>query len=355
MFRLASLRLLESYFRHRWLYLLPIALMTVVAGVAFVTAKPVYISRSVLYVQKESFLASLTSIRSTDFTWVTPAESTVSECKELLQTDAFVRSIVLLTDREEDMSQGPAVVEETLEWAREAIWVQTLGDNLVMIGAADEWPHLAQQLVNGTTETFIQWRIQSDREGSVAAQSFFTGLIETYEAAVDLAREEVDRYLTEHPLPVRGDRPETEVLQIERLQMALDLAYTRLSNALGKEEEARLALAQAESDVRQTYVLLDAPGLPTEPEISLKTVLINSLVFIAVGVILSGAGIVAGAVLDRSLRFPIDVRHGLDLPVLAVVPAHTEPQGRRQRRAPKARKKRARAAKGVAGAETGAP
>jgi capsular polysaccharide biosynthesis protein len=329
MFRLASLRLLESYFRHRWLYLLPIALMTVAAACAFVLAKPVYISRSVLYVQKESFLASLTSIRDTDFTWVTPAQATVNECQELLQTDSFIRSIVLQTDRESDMSQGPSVVEETIEWAREAVWVETLGDNLVMIAAADEIPELAQQLVNGTVETFIRWRIQQDREGSVAAQAFFAGLIDTYEAAVEIAHQDIERYLLDHPLPVRGDRSEAEVLQIQRLQAALDLTSTRLANALNKEEEARLGLTQAESDVRQTYLLLDAPRLPAEPELSLKRVLINSLLFVATGVILSGVGVVAGALLDRSFRFPIDVRHGLDLPVLATVPAPT--QGRRKR------------------------
>jgi len=333
MIRLVVARLLESYFRHRWWYLLPIALMTAAAGASFVLAKPVYISRSVLYVQQESFLASLTSIRDVQYTWVTPAETTVSECQELLQTDAFIRSVILLTDREADMNQGPAAVSEALAWARAAIWVQSLGDNLVMVAAADDEPRLAQQLVNGTIETYLQWRIQSDREESVAAEAFFASLITDYQADVEQAYQAVEQYVADHPLPVRGDRPESETLQIERLQSDLDLASTRLASARGKEEDARLALAQAESDVRQTYMVLDAPNSPTDSERSMKTVLINSLVFIVVGIILSGIGIAGGAVLDRSLRLPIDVHHRLDLPVLAVVPQHVPPRGRRRKRA----------------------
>ncbi len=44
MFRLISLRLMESYFRHRWLYLLPVVVMVALAVASFYTAKPKYSS-----------------------------------------------------------------------------------------------------------------------------------------------------------------------------------------------------------------------------------------------------------------------------------------------------------------------
>ena len=91
MFRLISLRLLESYFRHRWLYLLPVLLMTILAAVSFFTAKPKYIARGVLFVQKQSLLARLTSVTGSDITWQTAASITTGELKELLQTEAFIR------------------------------------------------------------------------------------------------------------------------------------------------------------------------------------------------------------------------------------------------------------------------
>ena len=42
MLRLINLRLLESYFRHRWLYLLPIVIMVGVAAYYFTTAERLY-------------------------------------------------------------------------------------------------------------------------------------------------------------------------------------------------------------------------------------------------------------------------------------------------------------------------
>ena len=92
MLRLISLRMMESYFRHRWLYLLPMVIMAIAAGLFFANSKPEYISRGVLFV-KEVFLPNSTSVRGTNFTWQTPASLTVGEINELLQTDLFIRGL----------------------------------------------------------------------------------------------------------------------------------------------------------------------------------------------------------------------------------------------------------------------
>jgi hypothetical protein len=46
----------------------------------------------------------------------------------------------------------------------------------------------------------------------------------------------------------------------------------------------------------------------------------NMAIFVAVGVILAIVAIVGGMLLDRSFRLPVDVEHGLGLPVLALIP-----------------------------------
>jgi hypothetical protein len=63
--------------------------------------------------------------------------------------------------------------------------------------------------------------------------------------------------------------------------------------------------------------------MPVSPETSLRELAINATVFLAAGVVLTILGIVVGALLDRSFRFPIDVDHGLSLAVLASVPDTT--------------------------------
>ncbi len=323
MVRLVLLRVLESYFGHRWLYLLPTALMTVAALAFYFMADPVYISGGAFFVQSESYLASITSLGDAGFTWNTPAQETKSEFDELLQTDAFIRSVIERTDLEAEMDKGPVVVREMIKQMREDIWLQPLGDNQLRIVASNEDPFIAQQLASSAFETYLQWKINSDRNESQSAQNFFSDLVHQYKDELDAARQVLNDYLESHPTPLRGERLPTEQLQIDRLQAEVDLAATRYASVLEKDENARLASAQAENNIRQTYFLIDAPAVPDKPGTSLKDTAVNMILFVAAGVILSSVGIAGAVLLDRTIRFPIDVHYGLHLPALTQVPDAT--------------------------------
>jgi capsular polysaccharide biosynthesis protein len=325
MFRLITYRLLESYFRHRWLYLLPIVMMSVLAILSFFMAKPKYIARGAIFIQKQPLLAQLTSVKGTDFTWQTPAAVTAGELKELYQTDSFMRAVIKDTDLEANMSGGTIAVNKTINDARKAIWVSPIGDNQILIGAAYEQPEITLQLVNGIIGTFLQWKINGDRADSQVAHTFFASLISQYQADVNTARQTLYNYLNAHPAPLKGERPPVEQLEISRLQADLDMVQTRYASAIDKDENAQLAAAQAQDNVVQSFVVIDSPTLPEKPNVSLKQVLLQKAIFIAVGIFISLIAIAGGALLDRSFRFPIDVTHGINLPVLAIVPSKTAP------------------------------
>lgn len=75
MIRLVFLRLLENYFQHRWLYLLPVLIMFI-AGVAYPFVVPAsYVAEGTVYVQPETLLSSLTVVWNDGFAfrYVTPA------------------------------------------------------------------------------------------------------------------------------------------------------------------------------------------------------------------------------------------------------------------------------------------
>ncbi|MCA9873790.1 MAG: lipopolysaccharide biosynthesis protein [Ardenticatenaceae bacterium] len=321
MIRLVILRILESYFRHRWLYLLPIVLTSALAVFYFLHEKPTYYAQGVLYVQNESYLASLTNVRDNSASWwVTAAQTASQDLNELLQTDAFVRAFIQQTDLEADMGEGQTAVKKLIDETRKSIRVYPLGENQIVVSATREEPEIAYQLVNAVVEGYLQWQINAQLSESETAQAFFNDVIKTYEAELSSARDEMKQYLETHPAPLRGDRPGGEVIEIDRLQGAIDLASTRYATALEKEESTRLAMAQIKSDARQKYFLIDAPRLPDKPNTSVKDIAIKSAIFLAAGFILSGAAIVGAAIIDRSLRLPIDVTHRLDLPVLSLVP-----------------------------------
>ena len=58
---------------------------------------------------------------------------------------------------------------------------------------------------------------------------------------------------------------------------------------------------------------------PLTPERSLKEIFVTLAIFMMAGFGISVVGIVGGALLDDSLRFPIDVVYGLNLPVLTMI------------------------------------
>lgn len=320
MVRLVLLRLLESYFRHRWLYLLPIALMIPLAVLFILSGTSEYYASGRMFVEKQSLLASLTSSTSEGSWWLTPAQITRGELEELLATQAFVRSAVQKTDLEAKMAGGPAMMDEAFDEFRSSLSMSPIGDKLIEIGALNEDPRLAQQIVVATMEAYVQWKINTDYQESVAAQNFFANLITPYQDELQRARDELRSYLEAYPDPVRGDRPVDEQMEIARLQAQLESAEQKVNETLKAEEDARLALTKAESVVRQTYQVIDTPQLPDRPSSGLRDRAVRGVIFPAVGLILGVVAIVLGALLDRTMRFPIDVRYSLELPVLAVVP-----------------------------------
>jgi hypothetical protein len=262
----------------------------------------------------------LTSVRGTNFTWQTPASLTVGEINELLQTDSFIRAVIQDTELEARMDGGTDIVNQTIAEVRKAIWVNTIGDNQLRVSAAHENSHLAFQLVNGVINSYMDWKINADRNDSRTARTFFTDLIGNYQAEMDRARQNLYDYYNAHPEPLKGERSIVEQLEIARLESELNLATTRYASALDKDENARLAAAQAEGDVLQSYTVVDSPIESTVPESSLKQMALEAAVFVIAGILLSLLAIAGGALLDRSLRFPIDVWHALHLPVLSSVP-----------------------------------
>lgn len=319
MIRLVILRTLESYFRHRWLYFLPVVLMVIAAGVYIATTDPKYMSTGSIYVQNKSLLNSLTGDNS-GFGWKSAAQVTSGEVRELLQTEAFVRAAIKQTWLEEDMSLGPDAVEEAIELYRNSVWVSTGGDNLVIFGANHKSPELTQQMALALVNTFIQWNQNADVRESVVAQTFFSDLIGPYQEELDKAREVMREYLAANPEPLRGERPMEEQMEIGQLQATIDTAESRLASAVEKEEAARLAMKKAESETSQTYTIVDSPELPIKPLTSLRALAVDIAIFIGLGVMLSLLAVIGGVLLDRSYLFPLDVRNGLNLPVLAIVP-----------------------------------
>src|SRR5579859_2715799 len=256
------IRLLESFFRHRWLNLLPTILL-VGAGIGYVFLKPrEYTTQGLIYVPGTTYLATLTNLTTDPGSpWVTPAVGTTNEIKELLQTDTFIRSVVQKTDLAPRLTGTPVAVRQLIIDVRSAVWATAQGDNQVLVGSLYKNPVVAYQIASATIENYTQWRIDANLAQSSAAETFFTDLVQQYSAEVDTARQALNQYVLQHPAPLIENRPDNEQIEIDRLKSDLDQAQTRYTTALGKQEDARLAASQTTVNTRQSLYVVDAPTI----------------------------------------------------------------------------------------------
>lgn len=331
MLRLILLRVLETFFRSRWTYLLTV-LLPLVAGVLFFVFVPAgYKVRGTIYVQRESLLTTLASDREVrQFT--TPSQATLSEISSLLNTESFAVSVLQNTNLRDGLDQGPRAKDRLLEEYRKAMTILAEGSNIVVIGAEDPDPLVAQQLASETMNAYVRWRIDFERADSEAAQTFFADLIARYEDQLAESEQDLRDYLVMYPDPVRGARSSEEEFEIQRLQAAVDEAETRAQEARQKEEDARLALAKVNSNALQEYLVIDAPSVPNAPPSVVRRAALILGVFMALGLVLAVARLVLAIILDRSLYFPIDVQYGLKQTTLAMLPLRRATGGAKGRR-----------------------
>lgn len=318
---MALFRIMENYFQHRWLYLLPIFIAAISCGVYFALEKPSYLSEGIISVKSGTLIENVAGIDDGGFSWVTPAGATAGEFNELLQTDAFVRLIIQQTPLEAYMDEGNVTVAETIQEARDAISVYTLGSNQIKVEAEYRIPTISYKLAESAVNSFVQWQIDADKQDTITARVFLENLIPEYESDYNNAIESLEGYLLQNPEPLRGNRPALEELQINRLQTEVSQAYDRYITAQDNLEQIRLQEVIAEGTTRQTYTIVDYPQPPLDPEIYFTDIVTIVVVFAAVGITLTVLGIIGNTALDTAVRLPIDARYITDLPVLGVVPA----------------------------------
>ena len=261
-------RALYVFFGKPIRFLLPVVLITTFGIYTAVSEKDSYRSVGSLAVSSETFLSDVTDARTSQFTFDTPASTISLQFNELMQTDGFAKSVV----------QGAGLGDVldargfNLDRIRVSVFATAAGDSLMRIVAVWDNPDWAEALATSAISVFKNWVIDAEVRQSDVAESYYDQLLTTYSDEVDLARSELETYLTEHeePIDAREDRPIEEQLEIERLNEALSRAQERFDGAIDKRELSRLATIQSSADIDQRLNVLDTPARPTASESGLR-------------------------------------------------------------------------------------
>jgi uncharacterized protein involved in exopolysaccharide biosynthesis len=315
--RYMMLRLLETFFRRWWLYLVPVVLL---AGFGFMSvsgAAPKFQSTGTLNVETATVLSSLSDTQNDgSFGFDTPAQTTSKKINSLLGTDQFIGKVATAAGLDQAVESGALSFDKL----RAAVGASDAGQTFVKVTATMANPKDAQNLATATINSFVQGVVDSQVAQSQAAESFFAGLLDSYQADVDTARQKLNDYLKANPAPVTGTRPDDQAAELARLDGDVTQAESRYNAALSKSEDARLSTEQTRADINQRLEIVDTPALPPAPLPQMKAAAFGFATFLIIGLILTSGAVVVGAMLDHSVRFPADVRERLGVRVLAVVP-----------------------------------
>ena len=314
------LHLLEAFYRHPWRHIAPLILLTICGIVYSAVSAPLYTSRGVLYVRNDSVLGTLTAPRSNSYIYVSRAQIAVDEIETLLATDSFLRAVIQRTNLEDEFADGYPL-DELLFITANSIFVKIESRQQVAIEAQADTAELAYQLALATMETYRQYKINVAVTDSDVARGVLSEVLNEHRETLQNAEQELRDFLEDNPEPLLGvQRPETERNEINLLQANIKRADNKLLQVEALNETVRLSRAQAEREIDQTYVMVDAPRFPSKAAVSLIQQVAVFVMFFIVGFTLSVAITVGTAALDNSFRYPVSVKLGLGLPVLGTIP-----------------------------------
>jgi len=312
-------RALETFFRRWWLYALPVVLLTALGAATVLGKGPSYRSSGIILVNRDSLLNQITSARNQNtFGFDSPATYTSRQFNTLLGTESFVDSVVKGAGLSSAVKSGAITAQDV----RTSLWAAPQGDELVVINAATKNPELSYRLAGATIESYLQWEIDNSVTQSQSAEQFFESLLVPYQQRLDDARQQLANYVSAHPAVGNGaaDRPADEQVEIASLTEAVSRADDQLSTARASLNSARLASAQSTTDVSQRLRIVDSPVQPVAPEAHRRKDALTLMFFMTLGALISGAALVVGTLLDRSVRYGEEVETHLEVPVLATVP-----------------------------------
>ncbi len=313
------LRIIDNFFRHPIRYLVPIVLLGAI-GLSTGSAEKSYASTGSVFVEENTFLATLTGVRDQNFSYQGANQVAIDQLRGLLSTVSFTSAVLDRASGETSGSPYPATV---LDETRSAIGLNADRGSFMVITATTSSPGSAQALASAVLEEYVQWQIGSDVEQSNVAEEFFGALAASYKIELDQAEAVRAAFLLENPDPATGERNTNETLRLTELDSAVEDARLQYTDALSKQREALLATTQTETDIRQGFLVVDNPSLPSSPVSGLQDTIVRVLLFSMIGIAATAGVLLTTTLIDTTIRFPIEARERLGVEVLAVVPRVT--------------------------------
>ena len=280
---------LALFWRWAWLIVLAGVLAGAASFVVSMRMDPVYQAKSTVLITDSSVT------KSTDYSSLMASERLTRTYSEMMTSQTVLAEV----------SQLLGLNMPLTELAK-MITVAPLRDTqLIELSVKSTDPEQAARIANTLVGVFTNQvqGIQSSRytQSKTSLQNQLTDM----ERQIQLFNEQLDE---------AADQAERE-----RLDSKLSQYQQIYSNLLMSFEQVRLAEAQSSSSIAQIEPA-SVPLMPVSPN-----VLRNTVLAVAVGMMLAAGGLVAREALDDTIKSPRDIQRLFNLPVLGVISRYTIP------------------------------
>jgi uncharacterized protein involved in exopolysaccharide biosynthesis len=317
-------RTLEAVFRHPLQLLLLIALLPIVGvAVAYLMVPRTYQSTASLWALQRYFVIGSTGPESNLL--ATPAQTQTTALTELLQTHAFVDSVVKgidlapTLDLNSSVMNNPQQLEETLftEISKHVVITPSAYD-LFVISYINRNAHVAQQVVASVIAHYGTQGLQlSLIEGQSLLDSYQTQFANAQKNLNDAVTAET-QYAHAHP-------------NLTQAQLAVDPQYALLDNQRIQAQLAEQNLHNTINTIQQTidtqgkqsgtlFQVIDAPQAPFMPVSRSKDYLIGAGVGLVVALLACVTYLVTVVRRDHGVYSADDLQDLVAFPIILLVP-----------------------------------
>jgi hypothetical protein len=212
-------------------------------------------------------------------------------------------------------------MEQALKMVETQVTVEAEGNNLLVVRYLGTEPFLGKRLVEETLGYYNEIATEQGVATSEQSIQFYLNAVETQKARFDAASEQERRFLELYPEPLPPQRrPAAEQAELVRLGNATNLERVFYEEALRKLEQVRQASSAAVAARTSGFQLIDAPEVPDQPRLASQALILNMIIGLTLGGMISAAGVVLVTWTDRTVRTKEDVEEAVSVPLVEQVP-----------------------------------
>jgi uncharacterized protein involved in exopolysaccharide biosynthesis len=312
-------KILEAFFQHKLVLLLPPILITaIVTVVTVMSTPPVYETAVGIWIDRPAYI----NYKETGNAWVSAVQSQSTRLGELLRTRAFQNdvanrtSLAALTQTPQGQSRLADLMQKSIAiGGATTTTAAAASEHLMVVRVQTGSPQLSYELSKAIVDAYQEKTAADQADQTNLAVDFYKGRVQEAQQRLTKAQQDLRRYAASKPDELSQDQNSALAAMLDprlgSLQTAVQSAQLDFNNAQGILAQSQQDAAAAAQGDTYGFQVLDPPQLPTAPTPQIKKMIIYPVAAAVVGLALSGMLLVLFVAADRSVRTETDLLPGL--------------------------------------------